>query len=184
MSLYVKELNDDIWIDGEKRSKELPIYKNSHRQIEANQVGVLGEIIAEIWMRHLNITFEEEKYTTHDYRLSKINKTFDVKTKDRTVYPKLTYDCSVPLYNHLHQLPDFYLFISLMRDKTITGSNIRSFKKAYILGMCDQKLLHEKGIVWKKGQTDPENGTTFWTDCINLKIYQLISPSDISKIWS
>ena len=133
MIRYVKELNESIWSLAETRVKELPIYKNSHREVEANQVGVLGEIVTELWLSHLQIPYLDQKITTHDYLLTKVDKRLEVKTKDRTVVPFSDYDCSVPLYNHEHQIPDYYLFISLLRNKRFEGNNIRRFQRAYIL---------------------------------------------------
>ena len=184
MVRYVKEFDEQIWSLAESRVKLLPIYWNSHRKEQANQVGVLGEIVTELWLNHLKISFEDVKSIKHDYLIKPVNKTLEIKTKDRTVIPIDDFECSVPLYNHSYQIPDYYLFISLLRDRYYVGENIRRFKKAYILGVSNQKLLHELGIVWKEGQTDPSNGTKFWTDCISLKIHQLISPDKVKNIWS
>jgi len=56
--------------------------------------------------------------------------TLDLKTKDRMVKPLLLYENSVPLYNHEHQPPDCYLFVSLLRDKNADEDEIRRFQEA------------------------------------------------------
>lgn len=184
MTRYIKECTEEIWSAAELRAQKTPVYGNSHRKEEANQVGALGEIIAEIWLDSMGIPFIDQRSTTHDYMLSAINKTLDVKTKDRTVAPADYYECSVPLYNHKHQKPDYYLFISLLRDGRSTSKDIRRFTKAYVLGISDQDLLGREGVVWKAGQTDPSNNTKFWTECINLKISQLTPPSEAKALWN
>lgn len=178
MQWFVLNL-DTFWEEATDRVAKLPIYERSHRQGAANEVGVLGEIAAEWWMRCAKVSWQPDKVTTHDYSLPARNLTVDVKTKDRTVPPQASYDCSVPLYNHSHQRPDWYLFVSLLRDKTTTG--IERFTKAYVLGGCTQSDL-DTGTIWRKGQTDT-NGTTFWTDCINVAVKSLRTLDDVRHAW-
>lgn len=179
----VYDLNDYFWEKADELSKTMPIYKNSHREIEANQVGALGEIVAEEWMRFQRVPFVSAKNTKFDYLVGE-GMTLEVKTKDRTVIPRADYGCSIPLYNFGHQRPDYYLFISLLRDRSNASSDINRFKKAYILGAANQQMFAEKGKVWKKDQVDSQNGTKFWTDCKNLHVSQLMSLHAVSNIWS
>ena len=37
---------------------------------------------------------------------------------------------------------------------------------------------------WRAGETDMNNGTKFWTDCINVSMEQLTPPNEIINIWS
>lgn len=156
-----------------ERAKSLPVFENSHRQLQANVVGSIGEIVFEEFLERHYIPFEDHRDSTrHDYVISsKI--TLDLKTKDRTVRPKISYDNSVPLYNHEHQRPDYYYFISLLRDPTCDGEDINRFKMAFLLGGIDILTLDREGTKWDAGQTDPRNGTTFWTACINVSMRQL-----------
>jgi len=180
-------LNDYHWETALKRVENAPIYENSHRKEMANEVGFLGEVIAECWFDKNQILFKDERTkTTHDYLIN--NKfTLDVKTKDRTVLPKAYYDNSVPLYNHDHQRPDYFLFISLVRDNAAHSkydkTDIRRFRKACIVGAIDIQSLEKLGKTWREGETDTSNGTTFWTDCININMKQLISLKRIINIW-
>lgn len=172
-----------MWIAAETISDNLPIYTKSHREKAANQVGSLGEVLAEYWFGLNSINFNDERFeTTHDYRFSN-NKTVDVKTKDRKVSPLPEYDCSVPIYNHEHQRPDYYLFISLQMERNDESENIRRFKKGYILGGANREYLEKFGKIWKKDQIDPDNGTKFWTDCINIRINQLASLDKCITAW-
>lgn len=165
------------------RASQIPIYENSHREEAANQVGCLGEVLAEYWFRINSVSYADERdKTTHDYRFAN-GKTIDVKTKDRTVEPQPRYDCSIPLYNHQHQRPDYYLFISLVRDKEGKTNDIRRFNKGYILGGANIGYLDRYGKHWKKDQVDPANGTKFWTDCINIKIKDLASLQKCIEAW-
>jgi len=162
------------------RANEIPIYENSHREHDANIVGALGEVVAEAWFRENDLeVLDERDKTTHDYLFAS-GVRVDVKTKDRTVPPRAYYDCSVPLYNHEHQRPDFYVFVSLQRPKH-KSSDASSFTDAYLLGMTDQATLNDIGVIWKADQTDERNNTTFWTDCINIEVQQLIAPEDAVK---
>lgn len=59
---------EEFLLKADKMAKELPIYERSHRGLQANQVGVLGELVAEEWFRMNNIKFIETKNTQHDYQ--------------------------------------------------------------------------------------------------------------------
>ena len=131
------KLGEDEWSAAIRRAEELPVYENSHRERDANIVGSLGEVVAEKWFRENRLGFNDERgATTHDYKVAE-SSLVDVKTKDRTVPPLPDYDCSVPLYNHEHQRPHYYVFVSLQRSKK-DDSSARSFKFAYVLGIADQ----------------------------------------------
>jgi hypothetical protein len=171
-------LGDYHWEEAAKRLKEIPVFDRSHRKGDANQVGVLGEIVIENWFLTNGIEYSKHtERTDFDYIAGSF--TIDVKTKDRTVPPKKEYDCSIPLYNHDHQKPDFYLFVSLQRDKIDNSNNIDRFKNAFIVGGIHQSELKKLGKIWRKDQTDPSNGTTFWTDCINIRMADLIPLAQI-----
>lgn len=177
------KLGKSIWNETDRRVAELPVFKNSHRKVAANIVGCLGEVVVEKWLEAEGVTIIPElTETTHDYRL--INgETFDVKTKDRTVKPRPDYDCSIPLYNHAHQRPNYYIFVSLQRDYHNKNTSANRYHTAYIVGGINQDQLDAYGKVWKKGQIDPANGTKFWTDCKNVHINQLVPYGDVADKW-
>lgn len=172
---------EEIWQEAADRASKQKVFKGSHRQRAANEVGCLGEVLAEIWLRQNGIFFEDERdETTHDYRLRN-GKTIDVKTKDRTVVPLPFHDCSVPLYNHGHQRPDYFLFISLRRNKSLTG--IERYTDAYVLGALNFAQVEKLGRDIPPGVPDPSNGTILWTGCKNVAIEQLKSPAYVATKW-
>ena len=174
--------SDDI-ASAEEILAETPVYKGSHREEAANHVGIMGEVIARRWLKAMGVKYVPTNTTQHDLIMPKPSKTIDVKTKDRTVIPRLDYEASVPLYNHEHQRPDYYLFLSLHRDKSLPSNDLRRFQEAYVLGAASQKLLHTKGIERDAGEVDPRNGTKFWTKIINLYHYDLIAPNKSAEYW-
>jgi len=170
-------ISEGTYQEASRRADLLPIYTKSHRKGAANGVGCLGEVIAESWMAQNEINFRKRDKTTHDYEIclpTGETLTIDVKTKDRTCVPLIDYDNSVPLYNHDHQRPDYFLYISLQRSKDDRSDDIRRFKTAYILGGISYEELNKIGIVFYGNEPDWRNKTNFWTDCLNVACWQLI----------
>jgi len=158
------------------RSKTVGVLGGSHRKEAANLVGSIGEIVFKACMEQHDVTVQDlTDRTDMDFRLNGLF-TVDVKTKDRTVFPKADYDNSIPLYNHEHQRPDYFFFISLVRDSEADVNDPHRFTHACLVGGIDQAGLEEHGQVWEKGQVDPRNGTKFWTSCINVTMTDLITP--------
>jgi len=162
------------------RIDTLKVLPGSHRKEAANEVGVLGELLVEKAFDAAGIEYTADFRTTHD--LTVPAGTVDIKTKDRTVVPRPEYDCSVPLYNHDHQRPDFYIFVSLLREKGVEG--LERFTRGFIVGAIGQRGLNQCGVKWEAGQTDPSNGTTFWTDCLNVRVDWLFPWDKVIDLWS
>lgn len=179
----VTNIHSSVYEEARQRAITNPIYENSHRKEEANKVGCLGEVIAEYWMRQHGIEFTAQlKKTTHDYKLAN-GKIFDVKTKDRTVKPRDYYDCSVPLYNHSHQKSDYFLFITLERDVEDESDDITRFHTANIVGSISYDEIDRIGIKFLAGERDERNKTEFWTDCLNVEMWQLVPNSETIEIF-
>lgn len=179
----IKTIPEWVYKEAESRAEKLPIYFNSHRKEQANKIGCLGEVVAEEWMKRNKITFKSAlEETTHDYLIND-RLTIDVKTKDRTVAPRIDFDNSTPLYNHNHQKPNYFLFVSLQREKNKKGNDIRNYHTAYIVGAISYEELNKIGIIFYKNEVDPRNKTKFWTDCINIQMSQLISTKETSRIF-
>lgn len=176
-------LEPDLIALARERSEKLPIYDYSHRAREANIVGCIGEVAFECFLAHFGVEFEDcRQGTEYDYLVG--GYTVDVKTKDRTVRPRIEFDNSVPLYNHEHQRPAFYYFVSLERS---AGSRLgvpQRFTAANMVGGIDIENLDRHGTRWEAGQTDPSNGTTFWTACMNVSMSQLLSNQEILRRFS
>lgn len=150
----------------------MPVLNGSHRGVAGNEVGCLGEVIVEALLTAFEIDFKFTGATSHDLQVG--GEFWEVKTKDRTVIPKPFYDCSVPLYNSDHQKVDEYVFVSLYRDGG-ASMGVRRFPIAYVVGIVNRERVFREGRVWRAGETDPSNGTQFWTDCVNLPISRLDS---------
>lgn len=170
-----------LWRQAQDRADGMPIYGNSHREKAANQVGALGEVAVERLLAVHSIPFEQAYETTQDLIVH--GQTIDVKTKDRTVRPLPGYECSVPLYNHDHQRPDIFIFVSLQRDRGDDRITIDRFRRAFVVGWCTLAAI-DSARVWRAGETDPANGTKFWTDCKNIYIKDLRPMSELLKMFS
>ena len=179
----ITKIPEELYSDAEFRANNLPIHKKSHRKGEANVIGCLGELIAEYWMKRHDILYcPELENTKYDYKL-KNGLTIDVKTKDRRYKPRIDFDNSAPLYNHSHQKPDYFLFISLERDKSDLSKNLRRFHSAHIVGSISYEELDRIGIPFLENEEDWRNRTKFWTDCLNVEMWQLIPLSETVDIF-
>ena len=176
---YLKiELSEELIAAALRRSSEVGVLDGSHRHESANLVGTIGELVFTAMLSAHGVPFEDATdRTDYDYVVGSGSKV-DVKTKDRTVFPRAGYDNSVPLYNHDHQRPDWYYFISLYRPRERDGSDPYRFTHACLLGAIDQEDLASRGKVWDAGEVDPDNGTRFWTACINVKMEDLLPTRD------
>ena len=85
-----------------------------------------------------------------------------MKTKDRTVFPQADYDNSNPLYCHEHQRILLF-FISLVKHSAADVDDPHRFTHACLL-----TGLEEHGQVLEKDQIELNNGTKFWTTCLNV----------------
>ena len=146
-------------------------------------VGCIGELVFELFLKRNGVRFQDKReQTDHDYLVNE-KVTVGVKTKERIVVPMAHYDNSVPLYNHGHQRTNYYYFVSLLADREVEKDKLARFKTAYLLGGIDLGALDRNGVHWKASQTDPRKGTTFWTACVNFEMEQLISNTDLLRLW-
>ncbi len=177
-------LTEEILEEAQARARQLPIHKNSHREHAANEVGCIGEVLFERFLGIAGIEFRDQLTSTrHDFIVNG-DMTVDVKTKDRTVLPKRHYENSVPLYNHEHQRPDYSFIVSLLRDKSAPSNDIRRFTHGCLVGGLDFETLERIGKRWETGETDPANGTKFWTACINVRMEQLLTFQEMLRVFS
>lgn len=107
---------------------------------------------------------------TYDYDVSIGVSTFEVKTKQRTVKPRPTFECAVPLANP-NQATDFYMFVSLW-----------NFEKAYLLGYIKRDEFFKLARIQRKGDLDQNNGFVCKADCYSVKVNQLNDPEEIFKM--
>ena len=168
----VVRLNESQHKRAQQLCEQNPPYAGSHRGEAAMQVGFLGEIVVRDHLDVAGLDYDAVFTTRHDLVVTACGRT-EVKTKDRTVSPQPNYECSVPLYNHEHQDVDYYVFVSLMRSRD-NSTAIERFHTAFIVGACNRPMLNQHGTEWQAGETDPSNGTTFWTACRNIAISNLL----------
>lgn len=159
------DLAPETWELARARAGEMPVYEYSHREREANLVGAIGEVVFERWLRTYDIPFSRTGTTRDDYVVGPARLLVEVKTKDRTVRPRGEYAVSIPAYNADHQAPDWYVFSSLLRPK----NERQGYRSAFLLGGAAAGWYREHAELKHAGETDP-NGTTFWTDCWNVRI--------------
>lgn len=175
-SYRIISLSEEFLKEAEARADELPVYRGSHRGRNANIVGSIGELAFERFLKDNDLSFTDFTDKTRlDYMINGLS--VDVKTKDRSVLPKRHYDNSVPAYNHEHQRPDYFYFVSLHR----TG--VAQFKSACMMGGIDIETLDRIGTKWAKGDVDPSNNMKFWTDTINIRNEQLYSNAEMLQIF-
>ena len=162
------------------KAEREPKYKNSHRGIDARMVGFIGEAVFADYLTRSDIEFKTDNKTSHDLTIVGSGR-LEIKTKDRTVAPQPHYDCSLPLYNHDHQNAPYFGFVSLQRAGDIEGWE--KYHTAHIVGAANQEMLQVFGVRWEAGQTDPTNGTKFWTACINIAIENLMPIEEAVVVW-
>jgi hypothetical protein len=175
-------LDESIFEQAEYRLALMPVYKASYRKNGANQTGVIGEIITERWLSANGIFYSADKTTQYDLRLLN-NETIDVKTKERSTIPRLNFDCSVALYNHEHQRPNYYFFVSLRRNNKANRQDLRRFTHAYLVGAANQTQLLSYGRIIPANSVDQDNGMKNWTSMINISLDKLTKCEDVRSKW-
>jgi hypothetical protein len=167
------EVNLEPYLEAaQARSEELGELKRSMRGTQANQVGALGELIGLDYLRCCGLQVEEVFSTSYDVAINIDGKpkTLEFKTKERTVVPQPFYDCTVPAYNHSHQRPDYFLFISLLSSGK--SNEITRFSRGFILGSITLERFEEVSKPWNPSQIDNSNGWKPTIECHNVSISQ------------
>jgi len=164
----------DTLIEKANRYSKDRVYKRSMRGEKGTNIGAIGEFVLIEYLENNGLKVEDNRDNKEatKYDLLVEGNMVEVKTKDRTVVPKLFYECSVPLYNHEHQKPNWFFFLSLLRKNS-------SFKEAYILGGITYSDMERDGIVINKGEVDSRNGWLCNESCINITIEELTIPVDM-----
>lgn len=160
------------------RAEELGLLDRSMRGLQASQVGALGELIGMNYLRGLGFELEEVYSTKYDVRTKVAGewKTLEFKTKERSVAPLPHYDCTVPAYNHDHQRPDYFIFISLLSSEK--SEDIKRFTKGFILGSISLERFEAIAKAWNPSQTDSSNGWIPTINCYNVSIAELDPPKE------
>lgn len=143
-------------VEARDKAAEMGRLRNSIINGAGNIAGFIGEAIAQQ-------VLGGELSNTYDYDLVlPSGNTVDVKTKQTSVKPLETYECSIAALNTTQEC-DYYAFVRVKNDFTV----------GWYLGMYDKKQYMEDAVFMKKGTVDSSNGYTVKSDCYNLKISEL-----------
>lgn len=160
MLVKVVTITEEILSQAREKAAELGQLRNSITEGDGNLAAFVGEICAQ------QVIGGEIKNTFEFDILGKDGITWDVKTKRRTVKPRLAYFCSVADFNTTQRC-DRYLFVSLL-----------NFEKAYVLGWTPKEDFYEQAKFYKKGEVDPTSPPgkifRFTADCYNLETGKLM----------
>ena len=146
----------DMLVTARDKAAEMGKLRNSITNGAGNIAGFIGEAIAQQVMGGVLAN-------TYEYDLILCNgKTVDVKTKQTSVKPLETYECSIAGLNATQEC-DYYAFVRVKND----------FSVGWFLGVYKKQQYMIDSVFLKKGTIDPDNGYVVRSDCYNLKINQL-----------
>ena len=149
-------ISADMLVEARDKAAEMGRLRNSIINGAGNIAGFIGEAIAQQ-------VLGGELSNTYDYDLVlPSGKTVDVKTKQTSVKPLETYECSIAALNTTQEC-DYYAFVRVKNDFTV----------GWYLGVYDKKQYMQDAVFMKKGTVDSSNGYTVKSDCYNLKISEL-----------
>lgn len=149
-------ISADMLVEARDKAAEMGRLRNSIINGAGNIAGFIGEAIAQQ-------VLGGELNNTYDYDLVLDDGTkVDVKTKQTSVKPLDSYDCSIANYN-TKQACDYYCFVRVKNDFTV----------GWYLGVYEKEQYFKDAVFMQKGTVDPSNGYTVKSDCYNLKIAQL-----------
>lgn len=146
----------NMLVEARDKAAEMGRLRNSIINGAGNIAGFIGEAIAQEVMGGVLAN-------TYEYDLVLPNgKTVDVKTKQTSVKPLETYECSIAGLNTTQEC-DYYAFVRVKND----------FSVGWFLGVYKKQQYMLDSVFLKKGTIDPDNGYVVRSDCYNLKINQL-----------
>lgn len=146
----------NMLVEARDKAAEMGKLRNSIINGAGNIAGFIGEAIAQQVMGGVLAN-------TYEYDLVLPNgKTVDVKTKQTSVKPLETYECSIAGLNATQEC-DYYAFVRVKND----------FSVGWFLGVYEKQQYMLDSVFLKKGTIDPDNGYVVRSDCYNLKINQL-----------
>jgi hypothetical protein len=160
----------------QERADATPELRRSMRGRSGNEVGAMGELVAMRYLDLIGVAYRDEGQVNHD--LWTAHGTVDVKAKERTVQPQPHYDCTVPDYNAEVQLPDWYLFVSLLSDKS---KGTGRFRRGWVLGSMRRAEFHERATMWEPGAADGSNGWEATIKCWNVPVRELRQPKAVGS---
>jgi len=162
-------VTEDIRKIAYEKADEMGKLNNSILKGKGNEVGFIGE---EVIKNYIVNTFggEIEEGNHYDYDFVHGGIRYEVKTKQTTVTPKSSYDCSIANFNP-NQKCDVYIFARLHEF----------WEKAWILGWMEKDEYFKNSVFLKKGEIDTSNNFIVKADCHNVKILNLHDIKNLKK---
>jgi len=149
-------ITSDMLINARDKAADMGKLYNSIINGAGNIAGFIGEDIAhQVLGGKLDNTYDYDLVLDDGVRV-------DVKTKQTSVKPLTSYDCSVAALNTT-QGCDYYAFVRVKNDFTV----------GWFLGVYPKKQYYIDAILMTKGDVDPSNGYVVKSTCYNLKIDKL-----------
>jgi hypothetical protein len=149
-------ITGDMLVTARDKAAEMGKLRNSIISGAGNLAGFIGEAVAQQVMGGVLAN-------TYDYDLILCNgKTVDVKTKQTSVKPLETYECSIAALN-TKQGCDYYAFVRVKND----------FSVGWFLGVYEKQQYMLDAKYLTRGTIDPSNSYVVKSDCYNLPIHQL-----------
>ena len=143
-------------VEARDKAAEMGRLRNSILNGAGNIAGFIGEAIAQQ-------VLGGELLNSYDYDLIlPSGTTIDVKTKQTSVKPLESYECSIAALN-TKQDCNYYCFVRVKNDFTV----------GWYLGVYEKEQYLQDSTFMKKGTVDASNGYTVKSDCYNLKISSL-----------
>ena len=149
-------ITGDMLVTARDKAAEMGRLRNSIISGAGNLAGFIGEAVAQQVMGGVLTN-------TYNYDLILCNgKTVDVKTKQNSVKPLETYECSVAALNTTQEC-DYYALFRVNND----------FSVGWFLGVYEKQQYMLDAKYLTKGTIDTDNGYVVKSDCYNLPIHQL-----------
>jgi hypothetical protein len=157
-------ITGEMLLEARDKAAEMGQLRNSIIRGAGNIAGFLGEAIAQKVMGGTLANTYEYDLVMED------GTTVDVKTKQTSVKPLETYECSIAALNDTQEC-DFYAFVRVKNDFTV----------GWYLGVYNKHQYIKDSVFMKKGDKDPSNGYVVKSDCHNLAISQLKEDINAAK---
>ena len=174
----MKKLRFEKWMIKEafRKSEDLGLINNSITKGRGNLAGYLSEIALSEYLECTNVSCDKgvDKY---DFDLIKNGVKIEVKTKRRTVDPRIFYEVSIAETSK-HQKADIYAFTSItFREKRGTGRDCKYFgiKSIWLCGFIFKNKYFQAAKHLKAGDIDESNGFKVHANMYNLPITGLSS---------
>ena len=163
-------------IEARRKADDLGKLNNSATQGRGNLSGYVGEICL---AHHLGASHMscEDGVENYSYDLQKWPLDIEVKTKRRTVAPKLTYEASIA-GTSLHQTPDVYAFISIefgRAEGRHPNKKYFDLRAVWLCGYYEASLYKKHSTFIRKGEVTGTNKFPARIDMHNMEYRYLFN---------